>query len=112
MILDFSSLGSGDGRQVDMCGECKYTLKIRRHNHPPTIDWLTGAQIREQYGSRDVKIIVQAIRPCHRHVARNPEKAAKPAFLEAALSSGIDINESVDDYRTNILKQRHPNVRT
>ena len=107
MIIEFSKLGAGEGKQTDLCGECKYTLKIQRHNYPPTISWLTGEQIKEQYGSRDVKITVQAIKRCHRHAARNPTKAAKPAFLEAALRSGIDVYEDVDKYRQNILKARH-----
>jgi len=107
MIIDFSALGSGKGKDIDLCSDCKYTVKIQRHNYPAVVDWLTGAQIMEQYGSQDVKITVRGIKRCARHAARGgPNKAAKPAFLEAALNSGIDLNESVDDYRTNILKQR------
>ena len=108
MIIDFSSLGSGDGGQVDLCGECKYTIKIQRHNYPATMDWLTGTEITEQYGSQDVKITVRGIKRCAGHREWNPEKAAKPAFLEAALKSGIDIYEDVDIYRKDILKSRHP----
>jgi len=109
LILDFSSIGSGDGSQVDLCGDCKYTVKIQRHNYPAVVDWLTGAQIMEQYGSRDVKITVRGIKRCKRHAARGGADApARPEFLKAALKSGIDVSESVDDYRENILKQRHP----
>ncbi len=108
MIIDFSSLGSGSGKQIDLCGDCKYTLKIQRHNYPAIMDWLTGAQIIEQYGAQDVKITVRgSIRRCARHAARGGADAkAKPAFLEAALKSGIDLNESVDSYRYDILKKR------
>ncbi len=110
MIIEFSSLGAGEG---DLCGECKYTLKIQHHNHPATMDWLTGSQIMEQYGSQDVKITVRGIKRCARHAARGGADAKRsPGFLEAALKSGIDISEGVDNYRANILKQRHPNVRS
>jgi len=113
MIIDFSALGSGKGKDIDLCSDCKYTVKIQRHNYPAVVDWLTGAQIMEQYGSRDVKITVRGIKRCARHAARGGHnKAAKPAFLEAALSSGIDLNESVDKYRSDILKSRHTNVRS
>jgi len=113
MIIDFSSLGSGSGKQVDLCDACIYTVKIQRHNYPAVVDWLTGAQIMEQYGSQDVKITVRGIKRCAMHAARGGVDAkARPKFLEAALKSGIDVNELVDDYRTNILKQRRPNVRT
>ena len=108
MIIDFSSLGTGDGKQVDLCSDCKYTLKIQRHNYPATMNWLTGAQVMEQYGSQDAKITVIGIKRCSRHAARGGADAKpKPAFLDAALKSGIDVNESVDDYRINILKQRN-----
>jgi hypothetical protein len=108
MILDFSSLGTGDGKQIDICGECKYFLKISRHDYPATAAWLTGEQIMDQYGSHDVKITVRGIRRCARHAARGgDEKKARPVFIEQALKSGIDISEDVDDYREDILKQRH-----
>lgn len=101
-------MGEGEGKQTDLCGECHYSLKISRHDRAPQVTWLTGAQIMEQYGSQDVKITVRGIRRCKRHAARGGTDApAKPGFMEAALSSGIDISEDVDDYRTNILKQRH-----
>lgn len=113
MIIDFSYLGSGDGKQTDLCSDCKYFLKISRHDGAPQVMWLTGAQVMEQYGNQDVKITLRGIKRCARHAARGGADAkAKPGFLEQALKSGIDISEDVDDYRTNILKQRHPNVRT
>lgn len=108
MIIEYSVLGSGDGKQVDLCGDCKYTIKIQRHNYPAVMDWITGSQIMEQYGSRDdVKVTITHIKRCVRHAVRGGADAkAKPAFLEAALKSGIDVNESVDDYRENILRMR------
>lgn len=111
VIINFSTLGGGDGRHVDLCGECKYTIKIQRHNHAPQISWLTGDQITQQYGTQDVKITIQGIKRCHRHAARGNNAKPQPAFLNAALRSGIEINPGVDDYRDNILKTRHPNVR-
>jgi len=61
----------------------------------------------EQYGAQDVKITVRGIKRCARHAARGGADAkARPKFLEAALKSGIDVNESVDIYRRDILKQR------
>ncbi len=111
-IIEFSTLGSGEGKQTDLCGECKYTLKIQHHNHPATMDWLTGTEIMEQYGSQDVKITVRGIRRCARHAARGgPDAKGKPGFLEAALKSGIDVCEDVDTYRTDILKRMHPDRR-
>ena len=109
--IDFSSLGSGTGKQVDLCGECRYSLKISRRDRAPQVAWLTGAQAMEQYGRQDVKITVRGIKRCARHAARGTEAKARPAFLREAMESGIDINESVDNYRTDILKQRRPNVR-
>ena len=112
MIIDFSALGSGKGKDIDLCSDCKYTVKIQRHNYPAVVDWLTGAQIMEQYGSRDVKITVRGIKRCAMHKARGGADAkGKPAFIEQALKSGIDVSEGVDDYRANIIKQRHPNAR-
>ena len=105
-------MGAGEGRQTDLCGECKYTLKIQRHNYPATMEWLTGAEIMEQYGAQDVKITVRGIKRCARHKARGGADAkGKPAFIEQALKSGIDVSERVDDYRANIIKQRRPNAR-
>lgn len=76
------------------------------------MDWLTGAEITEQYGAQDVKITVRGIKRCARHKARGGADAKRsPGFMEAAMKSGIDVSESVDDYRANILKQRHPNAR-
>jgi hypothetical protein len=111
MIIDFSSLGSGDGKNIDLCGDCRYSIKISRHNRAPQVAWLTGMQIVEQFGSQDVKITVRGIKRCARHAARGGADAKpRPAFIEHALRSGIDISDKVDDYRTNILKQRRPNV--
>lgn len=109
MILDFSSLGSGAGNHVDLCPECKYFINIRYRSSVPTVSWLTGEEIMLVYGSQDVKIAVRGIKGCKNHgPRRGQEDKAKPAFLRAALRSGININENVDDYRTNILRQRHP----
>lgn len=109
MIIQFSALGAGDSRQTDLCGDCKYTLMIQRHDYPATMSWLTGSQIMEQYGSQDVKITVRGIKPCIRHAARGGADGKRgPRFLEAALKSGIDISDNVDEYRKNILKQRYP----
>lgn len=106
MIIDFSSLGTGDGRQTDLCGECHYSMKISRHDRAPQITWLTGAQVMEQFGSQDVKITVRGMRRCARHAARGgPGAPAKPGFMEAALKSGVDITEDVDNYRYDILRK-------
>lgn len=88
---------------MDLCGECKYTLKIQRHNYPPTVDWLTGAEIMQKYGSQDVKITVRGIKRCARHAARDAD--VRPAFLEAAIKSGVDISEHVDDYRRDLRRR-------
>jgi len=71
------------------------------------MDWLTGAEITEQYGAQDVKITVRGIKRCARHKARGGADAkAKPGFMAAALKSGVDISEGVDNYRYNILRGR------
>lgn len=107
MIIDFSSLGSGDGKQVDLCSDCAYSLKISHRGRVPQMLWLTGAQITEQYGSQDVKINIRGIKRCAKHAKRGGADAkAQPAFLEAALKSGVDILENVDNYRVNILKRK------
>jgi len=55
---------------------------------------------------------VRGIKRCARHKARGGADAkGKPAFIEQALKSGIDVSERVDDYRANIIKQRRPNAR-
>ncbi len=108
MILDFSSLGSGAGNHVDLCPECKYFISIKWRSRVPTAAWLTGEEIMTVYGSQDVKISVRGIKGCKRHGVRSAEAKAKPVFIEAALKSNIDINENVDIYRRDILKQRHP----
>lgn len=109
MIIEFSSLGSGELKDTNICPECKYFINIRYRSSVPTVDWLTGEEIMLVYGSQDVKIAVRGLKRCVRHAARGGADAKqRPAFLEAALKSGIDINEGVDDYRTNILRQRHP----
>jgi hypothetical protein len=115
MIIDFSSLGSGAGKQVDLCAECRYFVKIQHHNRPAQAAWLSGAQIEGQYGARDVRITIQGLKRCKQHsggvkTTVNTNKKPRPKFMEAAMRSGIDINTSVDDYKT-ILKQRVPNVR-
>ena len=107
MIIEFSSLGSGDD-QVDLCGECKYSVKVLSHNHVAQWRFYNGTDIKSLYGDKDVKLVVVGIKRCHAHAARNPEKPAKPAFLEAALNSGIDINDRVDEYRYSILRSRFP----
>lgn len=115
MIIDFSSLGSGTGKQVDLCAECRYFIKIQHHNRPAQVAWLSGAQIEGQYGPRDVKITIQGLKRCKNHSGGvHRESASKnklrPAFMEAAMRSGIDICEDVDKYKHNILKQRHSTV--
>ncbi len=107
MIIDFSSLGTGAGKQVDLCSECKYFMKVSCHDRAPQVTWLTGAQIMEQYGSKDVKLTVHGIRRCARHAARGGVDAkVKPAFMDAVLKSGADISEDVDEYRYNILRSK------
>jgi hypothetical protein len=102
MIIDFSSLGSGAGRQVDLCAECRYFVKISYHNRPAQVAWLSGAQIEGQYGAKDVKITIQGLKRCKQHSGGAKKEASanrkpRPAFMEAAMRSGIDINPQVDD---------------
>jgi hypothetical protein len=112
MIIDFSSLGSGTGKQVDLCDQCRYFIKISMRDSVPKAAWHTGEQIKGGFSHKDVKITISGIKRCKRHGGGlkngNADRKPKPAFLEAAIRSGIDINESLDDYRSDILKQRQP----
>lgn len=114
MIIDFSSLGSGTGKQVDLCAECRYFIKIQHHNMPAQVAWLSGAQLEGQYGSRDVKITIQGLKRCKQHSGGvkqgTVDRKPRHAFMEAAMRSRIDICEDVDKYKHDILKQRHPNA--
>lgn len=103
MIIDFSSLGSGTRNQVDLCGTCRYFINIQYRNRAATAAWLTGDEIMQQYHDQEVKITVRGLKHCaaHRSSARET-----PEFLKAALKSGIDIYDSVDRYRYDILKGR------
>lgn len=63
----------------------------------------------EQYCSQDVKITVRGIKRCARHAVRGGMNAKeKPVFVEAAMKSGIDITEKLDDYRTDVLRRKRP----
>lgn len=104
LIIDFSSLGSGTGNQVDLCGTCRYFIKIQYRNQVPTVAWLTGEAIMQQYRDKDVKITVRGLKRCVEHQSSPRETA--PEFLKVALQSGIDISERVDRYRYDILKGR------
>jgi hypothetical protein len=107
MIIGFSSLGCGAGKDVDLCGDCKYSIKIQYRTDVPKVAWLTGDQIRQQYEDKDVKITIRALTRCKAH-ASNRSAKARPAFMEAALKSGIDVIQRVDLYRRDILRERHP----
>lgn len=115
MIIDFSSLGSGAGNQVDLCGTCRYFIKIQHRNRPAQVAWMSGEQITGRFGAEDVKITIQGLKRCKRHgggMKNNVHANKKPRaeFMKVAMRSGIDLNESVDDH--DILKQRAaPNVR-
>lgn len=106
LIIDFSSLGSGTGRQVDLCGTCRYFIKIQYRNQVPTATWHTGEEIIRHYQDKEVKITVRGLKTCQAH---HFSKDA-PGFLQAALRSGIDISERVDSYRYDILKRMQPEV--
>jgi len=116
MIIDFSSLGSGTGKQADLCNECRYFIKIQHRNRPAQVSWLSGEQITGRFGAEDVKITIQGLKRCKHHSggvkieSARKNRIARPEFLEAAMRSGIDIVPVVDDYRYN-RKQRVPNVR-
>lgn len=116
MIVEFSSIGSGSGSQTDLCGQCRYFIKIQHHDRPAQAAWLTGDQITGRFGAEDVKITIQGLKRCKRHgggmksESANANKKPRSEFMKAAMRSGIDINEAVDDH--DILKQRAaPNVR-
>ena len=112
MIIDFSSLGSGECKGVDLCGDCRYFLRISYRDRVPQISWLSGTQIMDQFSNQDVKITVRSINPCARHAASAKymrEAAAggtkgDTRFLNRALRSGVDINAAVDDYRSVIKR--------
>jgi hypothetical protein len=110
MIIDFSSIGSGAGKCVDLCAECRYFIKIQHRGMPAQVAWLSGAQIEGQYGARDVKITILGLKRCKQHSGGvqkgNADKKPRHAFMEAAMKSGIDVTPELDDYRYNILKQR------
>jgi hypothetical protein len=100
MIIDFSSIGSGAGQQVDLCAECRYFIKIQHLlTQPAQVAWLSGAQIEGQYGARDVRITIQGLKRCKRHGGGvkngNVDKKPRHAFMEAAMKSGIDVNEAM-----------------
>jgi len=115
MIIDFSSLGSGTGKQTDLCNECRYFVKISMRDSVPKAAWYTGEQIIGGFGRRDVKITIQGLKRCKRHgggMKNNMHANKKPRaeFMKAAMRSGIDVHEAVDNYKHDILKQRSPNV--
>lgn len=107
MIIEFSSLGSGTEKQVDLCGTCRYFINVQYRNRVPTAAWLTGDEIMQQYRDKEVKITVRGLKRCtaHRSSARET-----PEFLKAALKSGIDISERTDRYRYDILKERQQEI--
>jgi len=111
MIIEFALMGSGQGKDVTLCDECFYSVKVRYRSSAgrlPTLDLLTGAQIKERYGNKDVKVQITAIsRVCRQHKARKNEKPG-PDLMNAALKSGIDILPEVDKWRYEVLNQRHP----
>jgi hypothetical protein len=105
MIIDFSginhpqTMGSGQGKHVDLCPDCKYFLHVHYRSRLPTPEWLTGAKITEKYGNQDVKISIHAMTRCASHASPAGAKM-RQAFLEAAIKSGIDVMETVDDFRS------------
>ena len=107
MIIDFSSLGSGAGKDVDLCGDCRYFVTVRFRADVPKVAWLTGDEIRKQYKDKDVKIVIRALTRCQGHASPKGAKP-QPEFMNAALRSGIDVNEVVDRYRRDVLRERHP----
>ena len=100
MIIDFSSLGSGAGKQTDLCNECRYFIKIQHRNRPAQVSWLSGEQITGRFGAEDVKITIQGLKRCKWHGGGlkngNADRKPRHAFMEAAMRSGININEAVD----------------
>ncbi len=112
MIIEFSCLGIGSGRQTDLCGQCRYFLKIQYRDKPAQVAWLSGAQIEGRYGAEDVKITIHGLKRCKRHggglKTGNADRKPRRAFMEAAIRSGIDILEGVDDNR---YDRRQRNVR-
>ncbi len=108
MRLEFSSLGTSTGKQTDLCGQCRYFIKIQHHDRPAQVAWMSGEQITGRFGAEDVKITIQGLKRCKRHGGGmknnvHANKKLRPEFIEAAMRSGIDLNESVDDYH-DILK--------
>ncbi len=105
MIIDFSSLGSGAGNQVDLCGTCRYFIKIQHRNRPAQVAWMSGEQITGRFGAEDVKITIQGLKRCKRHGGGmkngNADRKPRHAFLEAALRANLDIADSVDEYHKN-----------
>lgn len=107
MIIDFSTLGTGQGKDVDLCGQCKYFITVRFRADVPKVAWLTGDEIRKQYKDKDVKIVIRALTRCKGHSSPKGAKP-QPEFMNAALRSGIDVKDVVDRYRRDVLGQRHP----
>ena len=113
MKIDFSSLGSGTGKQVDLCDQCRYFIKISARDSVPKVAWHTGEQIIGGFSHKDVKITISGIKRCKRHGGGlkngNADRKPQAAYMKAAMRSGIDLNPEIDNYKSDILKQR-PNV--